>query len=173
MQKFHITGNGFIWAKKAGQESLLLALPNKASTCLCLCCVETLPSGKARRSSVFGRMPLITKWRDYAVERKEAWSFLGFKECKEPLIGYENESFQHYWLALNKDVRFVIQFPEHGPHRRETISFFSENWRRHGTSGVLGRERFPLLIQRLFSPKHGATNRQDRPTLAVNQQKWQ
>ena len=51
-----------------------------------------------------GRMPLVTKGRDYAVERKEALSFLGFKECKDPLIGHENESFQHYWLALNKDV---------------------------------------------------------------------
>ena len=51
-----------------------------------------------------GRMPLVTKGRDYAVERKKALSFLGFKECKEPLIGHENESFQHYWLAPNKDV---------------------------------------------------------------------
>ena len=54
--------------------------------------------------SAFGRMPLITKGWDYAVERKEALSFLGFKECEEPLIGRENESFQHYWLAPNKDV---------------------------------------------------------------------
>ena len=54
--------------------------------------------------SAFGRMPLITKGWDYAVERKEALSFLGFKECKEPLIGHENESFQHYWLTPNKDV---------------------------------------------------------------------
>ena len=52
----------------------------------------------------FGRMPLITKGRDYAVERKEALSFLDFKEREEPLIGHENESFQHYWLAPNKDV---------------------------------------------------------------------
>lgn len=51
-----------------------------------------------------GRMPLVTKGRDYAVERKEALSCLGFKECKESLIGHENESFQHYWLAPNKDV---------------------------------------------------------------------
>ena len=48
--------------------------------------LEILLSGKARRSSAFGRMPLITKGRDYAVERKKALSFLGFKECKEPLI---------------------------------------------------------------------------------------
>ena len=54
--------------------------------------------------SAFGRMPLITKGWDYAVERKEALSFLGFKECEEPLIGHENESFQHYWLVQNKDV---------------------------------------------------------------------
>ena len=54
--------------------------------------------------SAFGRMPLITKGWDYAVERKEALSCLGFKECKEPLIGHENESFQHYWLAPNKDM---------------------------------------------------------------------
>lgn len=54
--------------------------------------------------STFGRMPLITKGWDYAVERKEALSFLGFKECEEPPIGHENESFQHYWLAQNKDV---------------------------------------------------------------------
>lgn len=51
-----------------------------------------------------GRMPLVTKGRDYAVERKKALSFLGFKECKDPLIGHENESFQHYWLAPNKDA---------------------------------------------------------------------
>ena len=54
--------------------------------------------------SAFGRMPLITKGWDYAVERKEALSFLGFKECKEPLIGHENESFQHYWAFQSKDA---------------------------------------------------------------------
>ena len=54
--------------------------------------------------SAFGRMPLITKGWDYAVERKEALPILGFKECEEPLIGHENESFQHYWLAPIKDV---------------------------------------------------------------------
>ena len=54
--------------------------------------------------STVGRMQWITKGLDDAVERKEALSCLGFKECKEPLIGHENESFQHYWLAPNKDV---------------------------------------------------------------------
>lgn len=46
----------------------------------------------------------MTKGWDYAVERKEALAFLGFKECNEPLIGHENELFQHYWLVQNKDV---------------------------------------------------------------------
>lgn len=54
--------------------------------------------------SAFGRLPLLTKGWDYAVERKEALSFLGFKECSEPLIGHENESFQHYWLVQSKDL---------------------------------------------------------------------
>ena len=54
--------------------------------------------------SACGNLPLLTKGWDYAVERKEALSFLGFAKCGEPLIGHENESFQHYWLAPNKDV---------------------------------------------------------------------
>ena len=54
--------------------------------------------------SAFGGLPLLTKGWDYAVERKEALSFLGFEECGEPLIGHENESFEHYWLIQNKDA---------------------------------------------------------------------
>ena len=54
--------------------------------------------------SAFGRVPLLTKGWDYAVERKEALAFLGFKKCKEPLIGHENESFQHYWAVQSKDT---------------------------------------------------------------------
>lgn len=44
---------------------------------------------------------------------------------------------------------------------------FGENRRRHGTVSVLGRERFSSFIRRPFSPKHGATNQQDRPTIWV------
>ena len=40
---------------------------------------------------------LITKGWEYAVERREALSFLGFKECEEPLIGHKNEEYPNYW----------------------------------------------------------------------------
>ena len=47
------------------------------------------------------------------------------------------------------------------------VCSFSENWRRHGTLTVAGRDRFSPLIRRSFSPKHEATNQQDRPMWAV------
>ena len=47
---------------------------------------------------------LMTKGWEYAVKRKEALSFLGFKECKEPLFGHEKETFDSYWLVQRSDA---------------------------------------------------------------------
>ena len=44
---------------------------------------------------------LITKGWEYAVERRNALQFLGFKELNEPLIGHEKESFNNYWEMKN------------------------------------------------------------------------
>ena len=44
---------------------------------------------------------------------------------------------------------------------------FGENGRRLGTLIVSGREQFSSFIRRSFSPKHEATNQQDRPSWAV------
>ena len=41
---------------------------------------------------------LITKGWEYAVERRKALQFLGFKESNEPLIGHEKEAFNNYWV---------------------------------------------------------------------------
>lgn len=45
----------------------------------------------------FGSHLLITKGWEYAVERRRALEFLGFKMLSEPLIGHQNEAFASYW----------------------------------------------------------------------------
>ena len=45
----------------------------------------------------------LTKGWEYAVERKKALSFLGFKEQEASLIGHENEKYFNCWL-FNKKV---------------------------------------------------------------------
>lgn len=46
---------------------------------------------------------IITKGWEYALERREALSFLGFKEQEEPLIGHNDEKYFNYWLLDIKD----------------------------------------------------------------------
>jgi len=62
----------------------------------------------------------------------------------------------------------VVGIASHGSNMgfdgENELCTFQENGRRHGTANVSGRERFPSFIRRSFSPKHEATNQQDRPT---------
>lgn len=46
---------------------------------------------------------LITKGWDYAIERREALKFLGFKEQDDDLIGHNKEKYSNYWLLSKKD----------------------------------------------------------------------
>ena len=45
---------------------------------------------------------LITKGWEYAIERRDALKFLGFKEQSEPLIGHSNDQYYNYWLFYKR-----------------------------------------------------------------------
>jgi len=72
------------------------------------------------------------------------------------------------WLANVRRRPNRVTWLEYGLRRRErSLFFFGELSSSWDTAPVSGREQFSPFIRRPFSPKHEATNRQDRPMWAV------